>query len=454
MSCQWFTQFYENQVLNKKFSGKIEQLVPSTFPDQYFTCTACCLACGGRCKQTVNHEEDDVPHNVENHCQYKHSLDNKVYTCRACYDRGRMTVACYDRGRMTVVVPKAAAASDSTIFGLAKFAWAGYVLECPHCGIIYRSRQYWYGNQDPDKAAVRTETRHVWPGGNPTLQGTHNAARRLLDGIQYVSGNIASMSAKPAAVVSHWVTDQIAPPYWVPNNQITRCRKCESEFDVTVAIHHCRACGEGFCDECSLKRRKVPERGWGNELVRVCDGCYESRKNSEEGNGSKEPREVTARKVGEVISSTVGSVASVVSYPIVKTVPDLLLDSTRPTYWVPDDEIFTCHVCHQSFGVKVTKHHCRACGQGVCDECSGYIRAVPSRGWDHPVRANVLGISEQIEVRAHGPRAVAAGEHVITHHEVLVHLHKRKETAVVGCETQVVEIPVLMGSSGLERTLF
>ena len=32
--------------------------------------------------QTVNHEEDDVPHSAENHCQYKHSLDNKVYTCR------------------------------------------------------------------------------------------------------------------------------------------------------------------------------------------------------------------------------------------------------------------------------------------------------------------------------------------------------------------------------------
>ncbi len=48
--------------------------------------------------------------------------------------------------------------------GLAKYAWSGYVLECPNCGIIYRSRQYWYGNQDPEKSVVRTEIRHVWPG--------------------------------------------------------------------------------------------------------------------------------------------------------------------------------------------------------------------------------------------------------------------------------------------------
>lgn len=34
----------------------------------------------------------------------------------------------------------------------------------------------------------------------------------------------------------------------------------------------------------------------------------------------------------------------------------------------------------------MSKHHCRACGQGVCGPCSSHIRPVPSRGWDHPVR--------------------------------------------------------------------
>lgn len=39
-----------------------------------------------------------------------------------------------------------------------------YVIECPNCGVIYRSRQYWYGNQDPVDTVVRTEIQHVWPG--------------------------------------------------------------------------------------------------------------------------------------------------------------------------------------------------------------------------------------------------------------------------------------------------
>ena len=42
--------------------------------------------------------------------------------------------------------------------------------------------------------------------------------------------------------------------------------------------HHCRACGEGFCDSCSNYKMPVPERGWGADPVRVCFGCFNSRK--------------------------------------------------------------------------------------------------------------------------------------------------------------------------------
>ena len=60
--------------------------------------------------------------------------------------------------------------------------------------------------------------------GNPVLGGTHNAARRLLDSLNYATDTIGSISAKPAKIVGNWVTDQIAPAYWVPNSQITVSR--------------------------------------------------------------------------------------------------------------------------------------------------------------------------------------------------------------------------------------
>lgn len=61
-------------------------------------------------------------------------------------------------------------------------------------------------------------------------------------------------------------------------------------------------------------------------------------------------------------------------------------DVARPDYWVPDQEITQCHQCSKTFTPVMSKHHCRACGQGVCGRCSTHNRPVPSRGWDHPVR--------------------------------------------------------------------
>lgn len=58
----------------------------------------------------------------------------------------------------------------------------------------------------------------------------------------------------------------------------------------------------------------------------------------------------------------------------------------RPDYWVPDHEIVQCNQCQKVFTPSIPKHHCRACGQGVCASCSAQSRPVPSRGWDHPVR--------------------------------------------------------------------
>lgn len=55
------------------------------------------------------------------------------------------------------------------------------------------------------------------------------------------------------------------------------CHRCDEVFQDNDTKHHCRACGEGFCDNCSSKTRPVPERGWGLAPVRVCDVCFDQR---------------------------------------------------------------------------------------------------------------------------------------------------------------------------------
>lgn len=53
---------------------------------------------------------------------------------------------------------------DHKVLLFYPFCLCRYVIECPNCAVIYRSRQYWYGNQDPVETVVRTEIQHVWPG--------------------------------------------------------------------------------------------------------------------------------------------------------------------------------------------------------------------------------------------------------------------------------------------------
>lgn len=175
------------------------------------------------------------------------------------------------------MVPKTSASTDSPWLGLAKYAWSGYVIECPNCGVVYRSRQYWFGNQDPVNTVVRTEIEHVWPGTDGFLKDNNNAAQRLLDGMNFMAQSVSELSLGPTKAVTSWLTDQIAPAYWRPNSQILSCKKCNTPFKDNDTKHHCRACGEGFCDGCSSKTRPVPERGWGPAPVRVCDNCYDNR---------------------------------------------------------------------------------------------------------------------------------------------------------------------------------
>ena len=49
--------------------------------------------------------------------------------------------------------------------------------------------------------------------------GTHGS-RRLLEGVEAVVSAIGKVTSVPSKVVSGWVTDQIAPAYWIPNSQI------------------------------------------------------------------------------------------------------------------------------------------------------------------------------------------------------------------------------------------
>lgn len=54
---------------------------------------------------------------------------------------------------------------------------------------------------------------------------------------------------------------------------LQNCHGCKTNFEHTgLHKHHCRACGEGVCNPCSMHQMPVPARGW-NYPVRVCNSC-------------------------------------------------------------------------------------------------------------------------------------------------------------------------------------
>ncbi|XP_038629954.1 RUN and FYVE domain-containing protein 2, partial [Scyliorhinus canicula] len=58
---------------------------------------------------------------------------------------------------------------------------------------------------------------------------------------------------------------------WLKDRDATSCRLCEKEFSMSTRKHHCRNCGEIFCNACSDNELPMPSSP---KPVRVCDTCH------------------------------------------------------------------------------------------------------------------------------------------------------------------------------------
>jgi len=58
---------------------------------------------------------------------------------------------------------------------------------------------------------------------------------------------------------------------WKDDTEVVSCTSCQSGFSLTNRKHHCRNCGNIFCNECSSKQANMT--GY-KKPQRVCEACF------------------------------------------------------------------------------------------------------------------------------------------------------------------------------------
>ncbi|KAJ7966897.1 protein FREE1-like [Quillaja saponaria] len=60
--------------------------------------------------------------------------------------------------------------------------------------------------------------------------------------------------------------------HWVPDEAVSKCNGCGTDFSAFIRKHHCRNCGDIFCDKCTQGRIAL-NADENAQPVRVCDRC-------------------------------------------------------------------------------------------------------------------------------------------------------------------------------------
>uniref|UniRef100_A0A1A7WS24 RUN and FYVE domain containing 1 n=1 Tax=Iconisemion striatum TaxID=60296 RepID=A0A1A7WS24_9TELE len=58
---------------------------------------------------------------------------------------------------------------------------------------------------------------------------------------------------------------------WLKDDEATQCKQCQREFSISRRKHHCRNCGDIYCNSCSSNELSLPSYP---RPVRVCDVCH------------------------------------------------------------------------------------------------------------------------------------------------------------------------------------
>ncbi|CAN6183897.1 unnamed protein product [Urochloa humidicola] len=145
---------------------------------------------------------------------------------------------------------------DSTIFAF----WAKTSVDFEPKRIRLKSSSYTSNTMLDTVTAATVQFKEI--GGDSRSKGTVDSGKPAVQSNEKKKG-FDWMFAKPVdEVKDHWVPDEVAK----------KCHSCAVDFSPFNRRHHCRNCGEIFCDKCSQGRIALTAED-NAPLVRVCDRC-------------------------------------------------------------------------------------------------------------------------------------------------------------------------------------
>lgn len=65
------------------------------------------------------------------------------------------------------------------------------------------------------------------------------------------------------------------PPRWIPDLATNQCTNCRCDFDWINRRHHCRHCGQIFCENCASQSLLLPPEFGYRDPERICLRCYD-----------------------------------------------------------------------------------------------------------------------------------------------------------------------------------
>ncbi|XP_043470076.1 protein RUFY3 isoform X2 [Leptopilina heterotoma] len=113
-----------------------------------------------------------------------------------------------------------------------------------------------------------------------SLQEEHYALREICTeqertleelGAQLSAAKLAAVELREAANNAQQQPQQDGAAPWANDRLVTHCKGCTREFNIARRKHHCRNCGNIFCNACSDNTIALLNSA---KPVRVCDDCH------------------------------------------------------------------------------------------------------------------------------------------------------------------------------------